>query len=143
MPEDEFKLRSAIWWMAVEFGERLKNDRQGTADGLERAAQERKWPIIFCARLVLERSFGEDGYQDELRKAYKGEWSFGEEKMGRWFEQIYDKAKKSVIYVYKEAAKRQGFVHRNWMRSETTVESLREFILAGLLDPVKPISKMD
>lgn len=143
MPDDEFKLRSAIWWLAYEFGERLKKERTEKDEPLERAAQERKWPVIFSARLVLERSFGPEEYQSELRKGYKGDWRFREERIGRWFEQLFDKAKRSVLFVYKEASKRQGFVHRNWMRSEATVESLREFILTGPIDPVRAINKMD
>jgi hypothetical protein len=143
MSEQQFRLRSAIWWLAINFGERLKRDREETASVLERAAQERKWPFIFCARLFLERSYGGTEYEADLCKTYKGEWKFGENRDGRWFDHIYDKAKRAVIYLYLEAAKQPDFVHRNWMRSELTVKSFEDFILRGPVDPVKRLSDRD
>jgi len=143
MPEEEFRLRSSIWWLAVNFAERLKEERAETTDARDKAAQERRWPLIFCSRLILERSFGAEGYQAELRRFYKGDWRFNEGKPGKWFEQIYDKAKRSLLFAYAQATQQSGFVHRNWMRDEKTVESLKRVILAGLLDPVKPLDQMD
>ena len=70
-------------------------------------------------------------------------WKFGENRDGRWFDHIYDKAKRAVIYLYLEAAKQPDFVHRNWMRSELTVKSFEDFILRGPVDPVKRLSDRD
>ncbi len=140
MPEEEFRLRSAVWWMAEEFGDRLKRDRQATTDPTERAALERKWWLLFASRLMLERSFG-DGYRADLRKLHKGDWEMGKDAEGRWFEELYDKAKKSLIYVYGQAARKDGFVHRNWMRSQVSVADVSTFIRQGLLDPMKAIGK--
>ena len=138
MPWEEFQLRSAIWWMAQNYAAQLKQDRAIAQDALERNALERKWMVIFAAKLVLERSFGKNNYKNILRKYYQGEWSTGKEPAGRWFEQIYDKAKKSVVYVYKESAKKTDFVHRNWMRSPATIESLRTFVLEAPFIEMQP-----
>jgi hypothetical protein len=131
MPDEEFKLRSAIWWMADAFGPQIKNDRANASDALEKAALERKWFIFFASRLVLERSFGVNNYAAQLLPRWRGEWKLGEETVGQWFKELYDHAKQSVVYVYKQAAKQKTFVHRNWMRSADTVGSLTEFVLEG------------
>ena len=36
MPEEEFQLRSAVWWLADEFGRQLKRDREITTAPTER-----------------------------------------------------------------------------------------------------------
>jgi hypothetical protein len=129
MPDEEFKLRSAIWWMADAFAPQIKNDRANASDATEKAALERKWFIFFASRLVLERSFGADKYTTQLVRHWRGEWKLSEGSGGQWFKQLYDLAKQSVVYVYKQAAKQKTFVHRNWMRSADTVTSLKEFII--------------
>ncbi len=47
MPEDEFRLRAAIYWLAKEFGERMRNDRAVETDPDVRAALERKWVLMY------------------------------------------------------------------------------------------------
>ena len=54
MPEQEFKLRSAIWWISVAFTEQLKKDKPLLTDNVQRNALERKWILLFAARLILE-----------------------------------------------------------------------------------------
>lgn len=138
MPDKEFELRSAIWWMANNYSVQLKKDRESAQDSFELNALERKWMVIFTSRLVLERSFGKDNYQSYLRKYYQGEWTMGEGPEGKWFGDIYDRAKRSVVFVYKEAAKDKNFVHRNWMRSKITVEDIKRFVLEAPFSVVKP-----
>ncbi len=140
MPDAEFKLRSAVWWMADTFAPEVKSDRANAGDPLEKAALERKWFIFFASRLVLERSFGEDNYRAQLIPRWSGEWKLGEGNVGRWFEDLYSRAKQSVVFVYKQAAKHKTFVHRNWMRSPDTVSSLREFIMEGPFNAIPPVS---
>ena len=84
---------------------------------------------LFAARLVLERSFGLDGYRAQLVPRWRGEWKFDEAEVGHWFKELYDRAKQSVVFVYKQAAKQKTCVHRNWMRSPDAVGSLREFVI--------------
>ena len=127
MPDDEFRLRSAIWWMGEAFAERRKLDRGRTNDPVERGALERKWMLIFAARLVLELSFGA-GYRSQMVKFYRGDWKLGKDTNGKWFGELYDKAKTAVIFVYSDAAKREDFVHRNWMRSQDTVRDLKDVL---------------
>ncbi len=139
MPEAEFRLRSSIWWLSEEFSERLRKDRHETADPVDKAAQERKWWLIFASRLVLERSFGVR-FHEVLAQHYKGDWRLGDGQTGKWFEDLYDKARRSVIYKYGEAAAQSGFVHRNWMRNTKSVDSLSHFVLKGPIEPLPTIT---
>jgi len=137
IPDAEFRLRSAIWWLSVAFGEQLRLDKPGAADNLEKASLERKWIPLFVARLVLERSYEGDGYLDELRKTYKGDWEFGVASVGVWFKKLYEAAKGILVYKYKEAASQPGFVHRNWMRGSDTISSLQNFVRTAPITTVK------
>ena len=136
MPDDEFRLRSAVWWMGEAFATRRKTDRDRAKDPVERGALERKWMLIFAARLVLELSFG-TGYPSQMVKFYRGDWELGKDTNGKWFGELYDKAKSAVIFVYGEAVKRKDFVHRNWMRSQDTVRDLKDVVnrLPGFVMP--------
>ncbi|HVA79813.1 MAG TPA: AIPR family protein, partial [Candidatus Binataceae bacterium] len=150
MPEREFRLRSAIWWLSLEFGNRLRDEKKKLDERigderddekkneavLERHALERKWPFIFSAGLLLQQGNRGSGYVDDLLKTYKGDWKFGEGTTGKWFEQIYEKSRKSIVWLYKQASKQPGFEHRNWMRSNSTVASIREFFADAPFDPV-------
>lgn len=128
MPEDEFHLRSAVWWMGEVFAERRKSDRDRTTDPVEKGALERKWMLIYAARLVLEISFGPK-YRSQMMKFYRGDWKLGQDTDGEWFEELYERAKSAVIFVYGEAAKhKDDFVHRNWMRSPETVQALKDVV---------------
>lgn len=129
MPEEEFRLRSAIWWISEAFDAELKEVKKGEISQLERAALERKWFLLYAARLVLQKSFGEEDYKRELLKHYKGEWKFDQDEVGDWFRDLFNIAKQSVVYVYKAAQKQENFVHRNWMRSQRSADDLKDFIL--------------
>jgi len=129
MPDEDFRLRSAIWWIAQEFDLALKEFKQGDINKTERAALERKWFLLYASRLVLQKSFGMD-WKAQIIPFYKGDWTMDEGKEGDWFRELYDIAKESVIYVYMRASKDQtDFVHRNWMRSPKSAEALEDFIL--------------
>lgn len=127
MPNDEFKLRSAIWWLGSAFGEKLIEDRKNVTEPIAKAALERKWMIIFAAKLILERSFGETNARAILSKFFEGNWKLGVDAKGKWFSELYEKAKAVVSYVYTQDAKNDNFVHRNWMRYPKTVQNLRDF----------------
>jgi hypothetical protein len=128
MPESDFKLRAAIWWMAEVFGERRKRDRTSAKDPAELGALERKWMLLYVLKLILERSFGGESYKGHLSRFYRGEWNLGEGPDGKWFAELYEKAKGAIVYVYGEAMKRDGFIHRNWMRSPETLRDLSDFV---------------
>src|SRR6185312_12783906 len=93
MPEDEFRLRAAIYWLAKEFGDRMRNDRTAETDPDVKAALERKWVLMYSARKVLEHYYPNDRWKQELRKVYRGDWELGEDKKGKLFLQIYHDAK--------------------------------------------------
>jgi hypothetical protein len=129
MPEEEFKLRSSIWWLSKTFGDRRKQDLESITDSAERAALERKWFLLYVTRILLERLQGNEPYRQFLQKQFKGEWELGQGPTGKWFEQIYDAAKKVVVYIYKEDAKSDKFNHRNWTKSDATTKRLRDCAL--------------
>lgn len=141
MPSEEFKLRGAIWWMSQQFENELKRDKQTSNDPDVKDALERKYPILFATRLVLEKSLGET-YRSELGKCYEGNWKLGKEKEGKWFEAVYTLAKENVVFRYKEAKKnkKETFNHRNWTRSQKTVEDLEHYIKEAPIRTVGRIS---
>jgi hypothetical protein len=143
MPENEFRLRAAIYWLAQEFGTYMKEDRVNEADADSRAALERKWILIFAARKVLEHYFPEDLWKQELQKLYKGDWQLGEEPRGELLLRIYKDAKAGVTTAYKTAKRYDSsFVHRNWMRGKGTPEQISEILQNSVLinrDSIKTI----
>jgi hypothetical protein len=126
MPEDEFRLRSAIWWIADEFSRLVKADR-AEATGDEKAALERKWFLLFIARLALQRVFGEQSYRQQIIPTWKGDWRMDDGKEGKFFRELYDVSKRALVWSYLTAKRMsaQKFVHRNWMRSVETVEQIK------------------
>lgn len=137
IPDSEFRLRSAIWWISVAFSEQLRADKRVTDDNVVKAALERKWVLLFVARLVLERSYDGDSYKAELQKIYKGDWEYNVGSVGRWIAQLYTRAKEILVWNYSEATLRTGFVHRNWMRDETTIQSLQRYIKTAPIPSVR------
>jgi hypothetical protein len=127
MPEDEFKIRSAVWWLSKTFGDRLQSDRKRTEDAARKAAQERKWWFIHAARVVLEQEFG-SAFTKQLIPYFRGEWKFGEKHAGKWFDAIYKRSHAAVLMAYQQAAKQPGFVHRNWMRNVKSVDEVRSAV---------------
>jgi len=140
MPDDEFKLRSAIYWLAKEFSERMRRDRATESDPDVKAALERKWVLMYSARRVLEHYYPNDRWKHELRKAYKGDWELGEDKKGKLFLQIYLDAKAGLVTAYKTSKKYDpDFVHRNWMRSKDTPGKISEILTDTILPSRQPL----
>ena len=120
MPENEFRLRAAIYWLAREFGDHLRQDRAEESDPDSKAALERKWMLIFAVRKVFEHYFPNGSWRLELQKLYKGDWQIDVGARGELLMKIYRDAKAGVTTAYKTAKRYDpGFVHRNWMRIRT------------------------
>ena len=111
----------------------LKTFKAETGEEIEKTALERKWIVLFVARLVLEQVKGKDEWRKICISQSNGAWEMGTGQIGKMFEKLFKIAVKSVVYRYKEAMKRPGFVHRNWMRSKTTVADLRDYIQSNPL----------
>jgi hypothetical protein len=143
MPDDEFKLRASIYWLGQEYGVRAKEDRTNESDPDTRAALERKWVMIFVARKVLEHYFPNTEWEMQLRKAFRGEWHLGEGDRGKWFLRVYGEARAGVVMAYKNSRKiNPNFVHRNWMRSRDTPNSISEILHEVVLSTKEPIGPM-
>jgi hypothetical protein len=130
VPTQEFRLRSAVWWIDVEFQKRLKADKAGN-DALV-APLERRWFLLGAAREILKRNFG-DEYTARLIPHFKGDWHLGEGEFGLMMERVYTLARDAVVWCYGEAKRMEGaaFSHRNWTRSPRTVEMLDNFTRTG------------
>ena len=142
MPENEFRLRAAIYWLAQELGSYMKEDRIKETDADIRAALERKWLLIFAVRKVCEHHFG-PSWKNELQKLYKGDWELGKGPRGELLVKMYRDAKAGLSTAYKTAKRYEpGFVHRNWMRGKNTPGQITEMLETSVLvnrDPVGTI----
>jgi hypothetical protein len=138
MPDDEFRLRAAIYWLSKELGTHMREDRAGETDLVAKAALERKWVLMYATRKVFEHYFPNGKRKDELRKTYKGDWTLGEDNKGKLFLQIYKAAKAGVVTAYRNSKKHNPeFVHRNWMRSKETPGDIAE-VLESIIFPTLP-----
>jgi hypothetical protein len=139
MPDEEFRLRSAIWWMSEEFNKALKEFKEQELSQEERGALERKWFMLFTAKLVLQRSYGEEAYKDKIRSHHRGDWAIDQGAVGDWYRELFEISKESLVYVYSEAKRDETFVHRNWTRSPRTLEALRNYVLRSAIRRLPPI----
>jgi AIPR protein len=142
MPEEEFRLRAAIYWLTQKFTKQMKSDRLQETDPESRAAIERKWMLMYASRRVFEHYYP-NRWKAQLARAYRGDWEMGSGTRGKIFLQIYKDAKAGVVMTYKNSKRNNhGFVHRNWMRSKDTPgqisEVLRDVVLI-LRDPIQDI----
>jgi hypothetical protein len=142
MPEEEFRLRAAIYWLTQKFTKQMRSERLQETDPDVRAAMERKWMLMYASRKVFEHYY-QNGWRAQLVRAYRGDWELGFGTRGKIFLQIYRDAKAGVITAYKNTKRNNpGFVHRNWMRSKDTPnqisEILRDVVLI-LRDPIQDI----
>jgi hypothetical protein len=143
MPEDEFRIRAAIYWIAEEFTTFMREDRKAEADPDTRAAMERKWMLLYASRKVFEHYYPNGAWKNELQKIYKGDWSLGVDAKGKLLLRIYRDAKSGVVTTYKNSKKYQpGFVHRNWMRSRETPGAIAEMLKDSVLSVRESIGEI-
>jgi len=138
MPEDEFKLRAAIYWIAQEFASRLKliRDDEGSPDS--RAALERKWLLVYAASVVFRLKY-KDEWKNKVRQLYKGDWRIEDAQKGGQIMRIFDMAKAGLIMAYTNSKNNKvGFVHRNWMRSKDTPGEIAHTIETVIV-PLMPL----
>lgn len=141
MPEEEFRLRASIYWLAQKFANRLKEDRASETDPDVKAALERKWMLMFAARKVLELYFPNEAWKEQLARAYKGDWELGEAARGMALLRIYSYAKAGVVMAYKNAkANDRAFVHRNWMRGKDTPGQIATVLKDVIMIMKEPIA---
>jgi hypothetical protein len=139
--DDIFKEYAAIWWLVKGFDERISLDKKNEKNKTNQNSLQTKWLIVYAARCLLERYF--DSPTSEINKHYRTHWKIGEGQIGNWYLILYELAKQSVVYLYKDAAKREGFIHRNWLRSSDTVENLRNYCLEAPISQLKSAPSKD
>jgi AIPR protein len=139
MPDEEFRLRAAIYWLSKEFGAHMREDRKSETDPDVKAALERKWMLMFATRKVFEHYYP-NGWKGQLRKLYKGDWALGADAKGKLLLQIYRDARAGVVMAYKISKKHDSkFVHRNWMRSKETPGHISEILKDSILTVREPL----
>jgi hypothetical protein len=142
MPEEEFRVRAAIYWLTQKFTKQMKSDRLQEQDADVRAAMERKWMLMYASRKVFEHYY-QNRWRAQLAKAYRGDWELGIGTRGKIFLQIYKDAKAGVVMAYKNTKRNNpGFVHRNWMRSKDTPKQISEILTDVVLivrDPIQDV----
>lgn len=141
--DDDFQIRAAIWWLSKNFEEKIKSDKKTEDDKLTKNALQGKWLILFAARCLLDRSFGDGA--NAIKKHYKSGWKIGDGKIGEWYQTLYNQAKACVIYLYKEAERNKektAFLHRNWLRSQSTANQIKNYCENAPITPLEqPPSK--
>jgi AIPR protein len=133
MPDDEFRLRAAIYWISNEISGYLRSTRPDEQDVDARAAIERKWALLYSFGVVVQVVY-KDKWKNEVSKLYKGDWTIGEGKKGEAVSAIYNVAKAGVIMAYKNAKEHDpAFVHRNFMRARNTPDKIKEILTHTIL----------
>lgn len=124
MPEDEFRYRSGIWWLGVEFEAARKQDKKS---GAYSGACEKLGLLLYVARRLLERNVGPEGHKRLLQDQYKGSFSFGEKsEMSRFLLRLYEESRSVLVDLYTEALERDGksFSPTDWRRSADTLRQI-------------------
>jgi len=129
MPDEEFKLRAGIYWLAQEFAPHLKRKREEEVDPDAKAAMERKWMLLYAASVIFKLAYPNDQWMSQLRRLYRGDWSIDDDKKGVVISKIFEAAKAGVVLSYKNNKKYNAkFVHRNWMRGKNTPAEIADVI---------------
>jgi AIPR protein len=141
MPDDEFELRVAAYWIAQDFGDFLRVAREAEVDADARAALERKWLLIFATAKTFEFYYPGDEFKIQVRKLHRGDWSVASEednKKNQILKRVFQSAKSGVTTAYKNAKiYDKTFEHRKWIRSKDTPNAIRD-ILVGIVLPAQP-----
>jgi hypothetical protein len=142
MPDDEFKLRAAIYWLSQETSRQRKLTIASETDADSKAALERKWVIVNAMRVVAETMFPDD-WKSQLRKLHRGDWEMGVGRKGEAVMTLYRAAVSGVTTAYKVAKRNnKSFVHRNWMRSKETPLEIRDFLVTAVLPHVPKLPEI-
>jgi hypothetical protein len=132
MPDDEFRYRAAIFWISQEIASNLKAYRDKARDADEKMALERKWLIIYAAKIVIETDLkpGET-LKGVVSKFSDGDWEInGADAKSSQITKVFEHACKGVSFAYKNAKKANpnSFNHRNWMRGSQTTTAIADDI---------------
>jgi len=132
MPDDEFRYRAAMFWISQEIASNLKGYRDKAPDTDEKMALERKWLVIYAAKIVFETDLKpEETLKGVVSKFADGDWEiYGDDAKSAQITKVFEQACKGVSFTYKNAKKANAnsFNHRNWMRGSQTTTAIAEAI---------------
>lgn len=117
-------MRATIWQLGSVFAELSRADKLQAERPEYRMALERKWHLLFAARLILEKALPDDAWRKRLAGIASEELRPGPTGTGKWVRSLYEQSRKLVRGTYLRDMRDQSFNHRKWMRSSDTVESL-------------------
>ena len=139
MPEDEFRIRAAIYWISQEIGNSLKATKSLESDPEARLALERKWVLVYAFGVVMRCIYPNGSWRAQLIKLHKGEWSLGADKKGAIVLAIYNAARSGVIMAYKlNKQHNPNYNHRNWMRGKNTPNEIKG-VIETIVAPIQNI----
>lgn len=124
MPDREFRYRSGIWWMSVEFESARKQDKKS---GKYVGACDKLGLLLHTARGLLVRNVGTDGHYRLLEAHYNGNFSFAsKDESSKFFLRLYEESRSVLVDLYSEAADRDGdmFSPTEWRRSSETLKHI-------------------
>lgn len=123
--EEEFRLRSAIWWLHIEFTKQSRIDREKSEDTFLKGALQRKWVLIHATRQALEKKYGPENYAQKLAKYWRGDWALGKDSAGDQFKKLYDTVVNFLRIEFKEYVEAQpGGDSRSWLGSSKTFQKI-------------------
>jgi hypothetical protein len=132
-------MRAAMYWIAQDFGARLRITRENTADSDARAALERKWLLIYAAACCFKYSYQHDEWKRQLCKLYRGDWTVGgSDRKSQILASVFRASVAGVTTAYKnERNNNRQFEHRRWIRSKETPARIRT-VLNDIVLPLQP-----
>ena len=132
MPDDEFRYRAAIFWISQEIASNIKLYREKLSDPDERMALERKWLVVYAAKIVFQTELKPgDSLKGVVSKFLDGDWQInGPDPKSIEITKVFERACKGVAFTYKnaKAANPASFIHRNWMRGSQTTTAIASAI---------------
>lgn len=133
MPDNEFRYRAAIHWIAEEIASHLKKYRNTLGSPDQKAALERKWLVVYAAKVVIEQGLASgETLMSEVSKFCEGDWRIdGADKRSQRISAVFLRAAKAVVFAYQQDKKTNAkFVHRNWMRGTNTTQQISDAVKA-------------
>ena len=132
MPDDEFRYRAAIFWISQEIASNLKAYRDKALDSDEKMALERKWLVIYAAKIVFETYLNSgETLKGVVSKFAEGDWEIhGVDVKSAQITKVFERACQGVSFTYKNTKKANptSFNHRNWMRGSQTTTAIADAI---------------
>jgi hypothetical protein len=130
--KERFQLYAGAWFMCALTSEWRSVARKAyLTEGkhLEAAALERTYFLYSAIRLLLEKKYPGEKWEDTVRRYAKSEWADdGSSKKYLALQELYELGEGAVSACYKDAASSSSFNHRNWTRAPESFNKIGSYI---------------